>query len=192
MGDGGVSTCEDEEEVDFDDYSTRVKVPLVIVSLCAQRRERPEHGQHRGRPRQASDAKRSTDDGFRHNLTQSGPRRFLAHDLGRLGSPRKRKVGRLDTHTRGVARTHRAPFPPPIAESNSAKSQNRKEARVHVSLPSSVAEGTQEGRPRRVPRISAVRGRDGGRTQSGGVTGMIAPELGPNEPSCQMMLSQTR
>ena len=44
--------------------------------------------------------------------------------------------------------------PPSIAEtksSNSAKSRNCTEADTHVPFPSSVAEGTQEGKPRRVP-----------------------------------------
>jgi hypothetical protein len=44
-----------------------------------------------------------------------------------------------------------------------------------------VAEGVQEDRPRRVHQISTVRGRDGGRTQSGGVKGVIAPDPGAAE-----------
>ena len=75
-------------------------------------------------------------------------------------------------------------FPPPIAKtrsSSSAKSRKRKEARAHVPFPSSVAEGAPEDRPRRVPQMSTARGRDGGRTQSGGVKGVIAPEAGPAE-----------
>ena len=75
-------------------------------------------------------------------------------------------------------------FPPPIAKtksSSSAKSRKRKEARAHVPFPSSVAEGAPEDRPRRVPQMSTARGRDGGRTQSGGVKGVIAPEPGPTE-----------
>ena len=62
-----------------------------------------------------------------------------------------------------------ASFPPPIIaktkSSSSAKSRKRKEPRVtHVLFPSSVAEGTQEDRPRRIPQMSTVRGRDvGGR-----------------------------
>ena len=80
-------------------------------------------------------------------------------------------------------------FTPPIIaktkSSSSAKSRKRKEPRVaHVPIPSSVAEGTQEDRPRRIPQMSTARGRDGGRTQSGGVKGVIAPDpdLGMTEP----------
>ncbi|KAN0134671.1 hypothetical protein V8E53_007456 [Lactarius tabidus] len=69
-------------------------------------------------------------------------------------------------------------FPPPIIaktkSSSSAKSRKRKEARAHVPFPSSVQEDVQEDRPRRVPQMSTARGRDGGRTQSGGVKGVIA------------------
>ena len=74
-------------------------------------------------------------------------------------------------------------LPPIIAKttsSSSAKSRKRKEPRVaHVPLPSSVAEGTQEDRPRRIPQMSTAKGRDGGRTQSGGVKGVIAPDPDP-------------
>jgi hypothetical protein len=35
---------------------------------------------------------------------------------------------------------------------------------------------------RRVPQMKSARGRDGGRTQSGGVKGVIAPDPGPAEP----------
>ena len=37
----------------------------------------------------------------------------------------------------------------------------------------------QEERPRRIPQMSTARGRDGGRTQSGGVKGVIAPAGDP-------------
>jgi cysteine protease ATG4 len=71
--------------------------------------------------------------------------------------------------------------PPPMMakakSSSSAKSRKRKEARAPVPFPSSAAEGTDD-RPRRVPQMSTARGRDGGRTQSGGVKGVIAPEPG--------------
>ena len=77
-------------------------------------------------------------------------------------------------------------FPPPIIaktkSTSSAKSRKRKEPRVaHVTVPfpSSVAEGTQEDRPRRIPQRSTARGRDGRRTQSGGVKGVIAPDPDP-------------
>ena len=78
-------------------------------------------------------------------------------------------------------------FPPPpvIAKtksSSSAKSRKRKEARAPVPFPSSATEGGPEDRPRRVPQMSTARGRDGGRTQSGGVKGVIAPDPGPAEP----------
>ena len=65
--------------------------------------------------------------------------------------------------------------------SSSAKSRKRKDVRAHahVPFPSSVAEGTQEDRPRRIPQMSTARGRDGGRTQSGGVKGVIAPASDP-------------
>jgi hypothetical protein len=76
-------------------------------------------------------------------------------------------------------------FPPPIIaktkSSSSAKSRKRKEARAHVPFPSSVQEDVQEDRPRRIPQMSTARGRDGGRTQSGGVKGVIAPDPGPAE-----------
>lgn len=76
-----------------------------------------------------------------------------------------------------------APPPPPMMmaktkSSSSTKSRKRKEARAHVPFPTSAAE---EERPRRVPQMSTARGRDGGRTQSGGVKGVIAPEPGPAE-----------
>ena len=79
--------------------------------------------------------------------------------------------------------THTA-FPPRIIaktkSSSSAKSRKRKELRVaHVPFPPSVAEGTQEDRRRRIPQMSTARGRDGGRTQSGGVKGVIAPDPDP-------------
>jgi cysteine protease ATG4 len=77
-------------------------------------------------------------------------------------------------------------FPPPpvmakAKSSSSAKSRKRKEARAHVPFPSSVVEDAPEDRPRRVPQMSTARGRDGGRTQSGGVKGVIAPDPGPAE-----------
>ena len=34
----------------------------------------------------------------------------------------------------------------------------------------------QEDRPRRIPQMSTACGRDGGRTQSGGAKGVIAPD----------------
>ena len=77
-------------------------------------------------------------------------------------------------------------FPPPIIaktkSSGIAKSWKRKELRVaHTYIPftSSVAEGVQEDRPQRIPQMSTARGRDGGRTQSGGVKGVIAPDPDP-------------
>ena len=77
-------------------------------------------------------------------------------------------------------------FPPPIIaktkSSSSAKSsRKRKEARAaNVPFPSSVTEG-EDCPPRSVPQMSTARGRDGGRTQSGGVKGVIAPDAGPAE-----------
>jgi len=68
--------------------------------------------------------------------------------------------------------------------SSSTKSRKRKEARAPVPFPMSQAEGADD-RPRRIPQMSTARGRDGGRTQSGGVKGVIAlgpdpePEAGP-------------
>jgi len=70
--------------------------------------------------------------------------------------------------------------PPMMAKaksSSSTKSRKRKEARAAVPFPSSQSEGTDD-RPRRVPQMSTTRGRDGGRTQSGGVKGVIEPEHG--------------
>jgi len=79
------------------------------------------------------------------------------------------------------------PVPPMMAKaksSSSGKSRKRKEARapVPVPFPSSTVEGGAEDRPRRVPQMSTARGRDGGRTQSGGVKGVITPDPGPTEP----------
>jgi cysteine protease ATG4 len=80
------------------------------------------------------------------------------------------------------------PFPsgaavPPMMvkakSSSSTKSRKRKEARAPVPFPSSQATEGADDRPRRVPQMSTARGRDGGRTQSGGVKGVIAPEPGP-------------
>jgi cysteine protease ATG4 len=66
------------------------------------------------------------------------------------------------------------------SSSSTRSSRKRKEARVaNVLFPSSVTEG--EDRPRRVLQMSTARGRDGGRTQSGGVKGVIAPDAGPAE-----------
>ncbi|KAI0245661.1 hypothetical protein BJV78DRAFT_1287349 [Lactifluus subvellereus] len=65
-----------------------------------------------------------------------------------------------------------------VKSSSSAKSRKRKDARAPVPFPSSAAEGGDD-RPRRIPQMSTARGRDGGRTQSGGVKGVIAPEPGP-------------
>ncbi|KAN0133892.1 Peptidase family C54 domain containing protein [Lactarius tabidus] len=76
-------------------------------------------------------------------------------------------------------------FPPPIVKTkspSSAKSQKPKEASVYAPFPSNVTQGAQEDRPRRVPQMSTSRGRNGGRTQSGGVKGVIAPDFGPAEP----------
>ncbi|KAF8269972.1 hypothetical protein EI94DRAFT_1699158 [Lactarius quietus] len=62
-------------------------------------------------------------------------------------------------------------FPLPKSKSSSGtKSRKRKEHRTHV--PSCLARW----------RMSTARGRDGGRTQSGGVKGVIAPEPGLVEP----------
>ncbi|KAH8980199.1 hypothetical protein EDB92DRAFT_1937183 [Lactarius akahatsu] len=70
-------------------------------------------------------------------------------------------------------------FPPAMIaktkSSSSAKSRKRKEARATVP-------GAPEDRPRRVPQMSTARGRDGGRTQSGGVKGVITPDPGLAEP----------
>ena len=73
-----------------------------------------------------------------------------------------------------------APMMAKTKSSSSTKSRKRKEARAPVPFPSSQAEGADD-RPRRVPQMSTARGRDGGRTQSGGVKGVIAlePEAGP-------------
>ena len=78
-------------------------------------------------------------------------------------------------------------FPPPIIAKtksfSSAESPKREEPRVahaHVPFPSSVAEGVQEDMPRRIPQMSTARGRDGRRTQSGGVKGVIAPDPDPD------------
>ena len=79
--------------------------------------------------------------------------------------------------------TLRTALPPPIIakteSSSSAKSRKRKEPRAHVPFPTSVAEGAQENRPRRIPQMSTARGRDGGRTQNGVVKGVIAPDSDP-------------
>jgi hypothetical protein len=75
-------------------------------------------------------------------------------------------------------------FPPPISKtksSSSAKSRKRKGEGVHVLFQSSVAEGVQEDRSRRLPQMSTVRGRNGRRTQCGGVKG-VAADPGPAEP----------
>ena len=69
-----------------------------------------------------------------------------------------------------------APMMAKTKSSSSTKSRKRKEARAPVPFPSSQAEGTDDRSPRRVPQMSTARGRDGGRTQSGGVKGVIAPE----------------
>jgi cysteine protease ATG4 len=95
---------------------------------------------------------------------------------------------------------------PPMAKtksssSNSAKSRkkHRKEARapalspsVSVPFPSSSprqnqgvtaaegAQGAEEDTSRRIPQMSMARGRDGGRTQSGGVKGVIELDPGPD------------
>ena len=53
---------------------------------------------------------------------------------------------------------------------------------VHVPFPSSVAEGAQEDRPRRISQMSNTHGSDEGRTQSGDVKGVIAPDSGLTEP----------
>ena len=45
----------------------------------------------------------------------------------------------------------------------------------HVLFQSSVAEGAQEDRPRLISQLSTAHRRDEGRTQSGGVKGVIAP-----------------
>ena len=53
---------------------------------------------------------------------------------------------------------------------------------VHAPFSSSVAEGAQEYRPRRIPQMSNARGSDEGRMQSGDVKGVIAPDPGLAEP----------
>ena len=76
-------------------------------------------------------------------------------------------------------------FPPLIIakakSSSSAKSRKRKEVRAHahVPFPTSVAEGVQEDRPRHIPQMSTPHGRDGGRTRSGDVKGVIVPASDP-------------
>jgi hypothetical protein len=75
-------------------------------------------------------------------------------------------------------------FPPPIiakTKSSSSAKSRKQEPRAHVPFPSSVTEGVQEDRPPRIPQMSTARGRDGGRTQSGGVNGVIALDPGPAE-----------
>ena len=49
----------------------------------------------------------------------------------------------------------------------------------------------QEDRPWPVPQMSTVRGRDGGRIQSGGVKGVIiVPDAGPAEPDDRRFLAR--
>ena len=50
---------------------------------------------------------------------------------------------------------------------------------MHVTFPSGAAEGGQEDRPRRIPQMSTARGRDGRRTQSGSVKGVVVPASDP-------------
>lgn len=78
------------------------------------------------------------------------------------------------------------PMPPMMAKaksSGSTKSRKRKEARAPVPFPSSSQAEGADDRPRRLPQMSTARGRDGGRTQSGGVKGVIAPEPEPEPGS---------
>jgi cysteine protease ATG4 len=71
-----------------------------------------------------------------------------------------------------------APMMSKTKSSSSTQSRKRKEARtvVAVPFPSSQASGADDRPARRVPQMSTARGRDGGRTQSGGVKGVISPE----------------
>ncbi|KAI0259535.1 hypothetical protein BC834DRAFT_943164 [Gloeopeniophorella convolvens] len=77
-----------------------------------------------------------------------------------------------------------APFPiaPPLKTAASAGGRRRTDGqatRAPVPFPSSAAVEAAEERPRRVPQMSTARARDGGRTQSGGVRGVIAPDPEP-------------
>jgi cysteine protease ATG4 len=75
------------------------------------------------------------------------------------------------------------PVPPMMMtktkSSSSTKSRKRKEARAPVPFPSSSQPEGVDDRPRRIPQMSTARARDGGRTQSGGVKGVIALEPEP-------------
>lgn len=48
-----------------------------------------------------------------------------------------------------------------------------------MPFPSSVVEGVPKDGPRRVPQMSTARGRDGRRTRSGVVKGVITPNAWP-------------
>ena len=160
-------------------FSRRVKAPSAIISLFAVSESVQSGG--------------GTEDDSVGPVTPSAAPTMSSSTISRnppssTFCARSHRTRRTSTTKSGSTRRRypqRRSSPLPIAKtksSNSAKSRNRKEAHVHMPFPSSVAEGTKDVRPRRVPHMSAVRGRDGGHMKSGGVTGMIAPELGPAEP----------
>jgi hypothetical protein len=72
-----------------------------------------------------------------------------------------RRVGGPHAVSSYNSRACTARVPTPTKSSSSATSRKRKEARVDVPFPSSVAEGVQEDRLRRVLQMSTVRGHDG-------------------------------
>lgn len=77
-----------------------------------------------------------------------------------------------------VDRVDRSPIITKAKSSSSAKSRERKGARVHTLFPSSSVEAVWEDRPRCMSQMSTARGRDGRRTESRTSTS-FAPDLGP-------------
>jgi len=102
-------------------------------------------------------------------------------------------MGRSSADTRDASRCHAASVPQhgrlecrswgsaydqlKTKLSNIMKSRKRKEAPAPAPFP--LSGGGADDRPRRVPQVSTAHRRDGGRTQSGGVHGVIALEAGP-------------
>ncbi|KAI0320566.1 hypothetical protein OF83DRAFT_1258250 [Amylostereum chailletii] len=85
------------------------------------------------------------------------------------GGKKKRKKREKSAKEAGGVPVVKAPSPPP---------PQQQQQQQHFPFPTSTADGAGPEDKRRVPQMSNTRARDGGRTQSGGVKGILTNEDG--------------
>ena len=128
VGSGDMSTHEDKEEEDSDDFFDRDEGAIGDRLSLSTASERSQSGG--GTSCRAHYTQRRTDNGQRHNVTQSDHSQLFTHDLIGLSGPQRRRVGRPNADTHNTLKTVLPVLPRPITKtklSSSAKSQKRKE-----------------------------------------------------------------